>query len=294
MGGNCEKGFYAMSRVRLLPLVALALFGNALLIAPAVYAEDDNPVAATVNGDNVYVSEVEDLVGSLSRQYKTAPKAELRRQVVKRLIERKLLVQAAIKQGLDKDADLLRRLEDMRQDLLQETYLTRRVDKELTEDVLRAAYEKRIAGKEGKDEVHARHILLKDEAAAKDIIKKLDDGGDFAELAKEHSTGPTGERGGDLGFFPDGSMVVPFSKAAFALEPGKYTTEPVKTQFGWHIIKVEERRAASVPSYGESVDELSNTLIGEMVDGLRRSAEVAVYADRLPGFDPVPEGDKKP
>jgi peptidyl-prolyl cis-trans isomerase C len=111
---------------------------------------------------------------------------------------------------------------------------------------IKARYEQEIAAVPPEEEISARHILLETEEAAKAVIAELDAGKDFAELAKEKSTGPSAAQGGDLGFFTKGRMVPEFEAAAFdALTPGEYGKEPVKTQFGWHVIKVEERRETS-------------------------------------------------
>jgi peptidyl-prolyl cis-trans isomerase C len=256
--------------------LAVASFGPS-----AAWAQGEDQIAATVDGTNIMVSEVDGLIAMLTSQYPTAPKAELQRQVINRLVERRLIVAAAVKEGLNKDPVVLSRLEDMKQDLLQEVYLSRRAEVEITEEALKEAYEELKTSLDGKIEVHARHILVEDENAAKAIIAQLDGGSDFATLAKENSTGPTAERGGDLGFFPKNAMVTPFANAAFALEPGKYTALPVKTPFGWHVIKAEEQRPVPVPTFEESVDGLSSQLIGKMVDTLRASADVKVYEDRL-------------
>jgi peptidyl-prolyl cis-trans isomerase C len=268
-----------MGRNRFPPIALTISLIAVTLFSSSAHAQDDDPIVATVNGADVFESEVEGPVAALTRQYPSAPKAQLRRQVLNRLVERRLIAQAAINQGLNKDPAVLRRLEDIRQNLLQEVYLSRRAEAEITDEVLRAAYEEGKIAKTGEIEVHARHILLEDEAAAKSMISQLDGGADFADLAKEHSTGPTADRGGDLGFFPKGAMVTPFSDAAFSHEPGSYTGKPVKTQFGWHVIKVEERRAKPVPTFEESVEDLSSQLISEMVDDLRASADVKIFTD---------------
>ena len=106
-----------------------------------------------------------------------------------------------------------------------------------------------LEGFEKVEEIHARHILVPDEAKAKEIIKKLDGGAEFKDLAKESSDGPTAANGGDLGYFAKSEMVPEFAEAAFALQPGTYTKEPVKTQFGWHVIKVEEKRQRPEPQF---------------------------------------------
>ena len=128
------------------------------------------------------------------------------------------------------------------------------------------------------DQVKARHILLDSEQKALQIIKKLQDGEEFSKLASEHSTGPSAASGGDLGWFGEGQMVPEFSKAAFALNPGDIVTQPVKTQFGWHVIMVEDRKIAAPPSFEEAKEQLasdmSQKLLKQMIEELRSRAKI--------------------
>lgn len=269
----------------------------AATVAVTVAATVAETVAATVDGENVLVSEVDSLAATLLAQYPTAPLDDLKRQVVQRLVERKLILRAAVKAGLDKDPAVLKRLEALKGDVLQEIFLTNRVDEEVTEDKLRAAYKQMTSKLSGQEELHARHILIadEDEAAAKALIVDLQGGADFVELAKEHSIGPSKDRGGDLGFFRKEAMVPAFSKAAFELKDGGFTAEPVKTRFGWHIIKVEERRQIPVPTYEESVEELRGTeaqlVINRLLDSLSESAAVQVFEDTFSTKDEEPTAE---
>jgi peptidyl-prolyl cis-trans isomerase C len=128
-------------------------------------------------------------------------------------------------------------------------------------------------------EVQARHILVAEEKKAHDIIKKLNGGAGFGELARRHSTGPSGPKGGDLGYFSRSQMVPPFAEAAFAMEPGNYSQTPVQTRFGWHIILVEDRRQKPPPSFAESAAELkaelSRGLVAERMAELRKGADIS-------------------
>ena len=129
------------------------------------------------------------------------------------------------------------------------------VDK-VTDAEVRARYDQEIANTPPVNEVHARHILVKTKEEAEAIIKQLDGGADFEKLANEQTSDPSGKSsGGDLGWFGPGQMVPEFDKAAFALEVGKYTKEPVQTQFGWHVIKVEDKRAKQPPAFDEVKDQ---------------------------------------
>ncbi|MBT5297433.1 MAG: hypothetical protein HOB37_00240 [Rhodospirillaceae bacterium] len=148
----------------------------------------------------------------------------------------------------------------------------------ITEDAVRARYDKMVAGKSGAEEVHARHILVKTEDEAKAIIKDLKGGADFETLAKEKSTGPSGPNGGDLGFFAKGQMVPAFEKAAFGMDKGEVTDEAVKTQFGYHVIKVEAKRKSEAPSFEKMEQQLRTELSQEkattFVASLRKGAKI--------------------
>ena len=138
----------------------------------------------------------------------------------------------------------------------------------VTDEAVRARYERDLAGKPGEPEVHARHILVATEADADAIIAELKKGGDFAAIAKARSTDPGAAQGGDLGWFKQGDMLPEFSAVAFALQPGQITDNPVHTRYGWHVIKVEERRAAPPPSFEQARDELAQP---DDPGGVRRS-----------------------
>lgn len=232
--------------------------------APAKPA-DPATVIATVQGTDITVADLMLMVETLPPQYRQAPMEMVYDALLKQLIERRLVALAAEKSGLADDADFKRRLAFSRDALLHRTYLRARVEPELKEDKLRARYDREIKSAGGEEEVHARHILVETEDAAKGVIKELQAGADFAAVAKEKSTGPSGAKGGDLGFFKRGDMVPEFSKAAFALGVGEIS-EPVETQFGWHVIKVEERRKAPVPTLEESMADLREAAAKDAVD----------------------------
>ena len=203
-------------------------------------------------------------------------------QLLERVVDRKLLARAARADGLEKDEEVRRRMAFSAEGVLQDVYLGRKLDGQLTEARLRAAYDRMVAERGEEVEVRARHILLESREDATEVIADLRSGGDFEALAKERSTGPSAENGGDLGYFTRDRMVAEFSDAAFALKPGAYTSEPVQTQFGWHVIRVEDRREAAPPSYEESVDELrrqeAGVAIGEIITSLRDSADVRLFS----------------
>ena len=245
--------------------------------APA--AAQEKIIVATVDGENIYSSDVVTLFQTLPEQYRQAGLDQMADQIVERLIEQTLVSNAARKSGLTETAEVKRRIKVLSDGVLQQMYLESKISEQLTDDALKAAYREQIAGAKRPEEIRARHILVKTEAEAKKIIAVLGDKGDFAAAAKKHSTGPSGVKGGDLGFFSDGMMVAEFSKAAFALKAGEFTKAPVKTQFGWHIIKLEERRKAKAAPFNEVApklrQELSRKAYEKIVGDLRATAKIS-------------------
>ena len=182
--------------------------------------------------------------------------AQIADQLLERLIDQTVLANPARKAGLDKSSTVARRIKMLTDGVLQQAYIEANIGSKLSDEMLKEEYRKRVAELRTDEEIRARHILLKTEDEAKKVIAELQKGGDFAEAAKKHSTGPSGTKGGDLGFFSKGMMVPEFQNAAFAMKDGEISTSPVKTQFGWHIIKVEERRKSKPPSFDQMAAEL--------------------------------------
>lgn len=183
--------------------------------------------------------------------------------------------------GLADSEEVKQRLEEARSRIIQQVYLEQLIDEELTDERVQEAYEEFKEQTPAEPEVNARHILVETEEKAQEIIDKLEGGADFAELAKEESTGPSGPKGGELGWFKKGDMVEPFAEAAFAMEPGTVSKTPVQTQFGWHVIKVEDRRTAEPPPLeqveGQLRQQLAQQVVAEKVQSLRDGVEVEIY-----------------
>jgi peptidyl-prolyl cis-trans isomerase C len=208
---------------------------------------------------------------------KNSPQAQ--NQAINELINVALLAQAAAKQGLDENPAVKTALNLQRSELLSRVALQEFAKNNPPEDeALHKAYDQQF--KEAGEEYKARHILVKTEEEAKSLIQALDKGADFVELAKQHSTGPTGKDGGDLGWFDGSQMVKPFSDAVAAMEPGAISTEPVHTQFGWHVIELEEKRAKQPPEFEAVKAQLAAGLqrkaLSEYVAKLREQAEIQV------------------
>ena len=260
---------------------ALTITVTSQLIAQVKPVKTDNDfIVATVNDISIMESDISGFYNTLPPQYKQVPYAQIRGQLVERMVEQTLVADAARKQGLHKEPDVQQRIKAIQRSLLNEAYLSRIMKAELTDAKIRDAYQKSIALQPKREEVRARHILVKTKAEADAIIAQLQKGADFIKLAKEKSTGPSGKNGGDLGFFADGQMVPPFTKAAFALDKGQITETPVKTQFGYHVIKVEDRRVAGQANYKKAFAKIrasmQDKIFEEIMIGLRAKAKIDI------------------
>lgn len=233
--------------------------------------------AALVNGKPVPKSRVDALVKQQVAQ--GAPDGDqLRKAVVDRLVALELVSQEAERKGLTKTQEFRDQFEVMRQELLLSAYMADHFkSKPITEAVTRAEYEKLKAARSGK-EYKVRHVLVESEAEAKGIVAQLDKGGKFDDLAKQSKDTGSKERGGDLGWAPPTTYVKPFADALQKLEKGKYTHEPVQSQFGWHVIQLDDTRAATFPPYDQVKPQLQNMLqqqeLQKVIADLRAKAKV--------------------
>ncbi|HQR60187.1 MAG TPA: peptidylprolyl isomerase [Methylophilaceae bacterium] len=252
-------------------LVALALTG---LLAPAVHAADP----ATVNGKPIKQSLVDFVLKDAAAQGQKIDD-QSKSLVLNRLVTQEVVIQEAQKAGLDKQADYLARQELANRELLINTYLQDFIKKNpISEADIKAEYDK-FKQQLGDKEYNARHILVKTEQEAKDIIAQLAKGADFAKLAREKSQDPgSKDKGGELDWFSPARMVKPFSDAVVGMKKGEYTKTPVQTQYGWHVIKLVDVRNTQPPAYEKVKDgiqkELQQRQIEKMVSDLRAKAKI--------------------
>lgn len=248
----------------------------ALTLLPFGSVMADDPVIAKVGDEQILRSDIEAAFQNLPDEYKSVPFPQIFPMLLTSMIDSKLVAADARARKLDQDPEYQKNLKMVADQLLERVAVRQEIDKAMTDEKLRMTYNETYA--DGAVEVHARHILLKTADEANAVIKELAGGADFGELAKAKSTGPSASRGGDLGFFAKGQMVPAFETAAFDLAPGKYTNEPVQTQFGYHVIKVEERRKADAPAFEEVVDELRQKAAQDAgsayVERLREGAKI--------------------
>ncbi|WP_281018282.1 MULTISPECIES: peptidylprolyl isomerase [unclassified Minwuia] len=239
---------------------------------------EQNPVVARVNGEEIRLEAVMSMIQDLPPQYQQVPISTLYPMLVKRAVNHSLLLDAAEAAGLRGNEKLEAEVEEFRQNKMREYLLLGQLEKDVTEEALRAAYARFLVDNPATQEIRARHILLKTEDEAKAVIAELQGGADFAELAKAKSQGPSAPTGGDLGFFTADKMVKPFSDAAYKMAEQEISAEPVQTRFGWHVIKVEERRDQPRPTFEEKRQELEQEMTGEMIGNiiadLRKDAKI--------------------
>ena len=269
-----------------------------LAAAPAAAQGADDPVVARVNGQEIVRSQVEAVQQALPAQFRELPMKDLFPVLIRQIVDTKLLAGAAREAKVDQAEPVKRRLAMATDRVLEEAYVSAELKKRLTDDVLRKRYAE--ASKEFKptQQVRARRILVASERDARAVIADLEKGGDFAKIAQERSRDGAAAKGGDLGYFGQGDMVPAFAEAAFKMKPGEYSKAPVQTQFGWHVIRVEDRRTYAGPSFEEAKEELYNEMSQEAVDkileGLRQNAQIEMFGpdgpDAAPEIRLVPRG----
>jgi peptidyl-prolyl cis-trans isomerase C len=259
-----------------LAAAALGCLAMVLLAGP-VRAEDANPVLAKVNGSEIRKSDValaEEELGPSLAQMDPATKDE---NVLSFLIDMKVVAKAAEDKKVQDTDDFKKRMAFTRSRLLMDNLLASEGKAATTDEAMKKVYDEASKQITGEQEVHARHILVETEDEAKAVEEELKKGADFAELAKKKSKDPGASDGGDLGFFTKDQMVPEFSAVAFSLEPGKIS-DPVKTQFGWHIIKVEEKRNRKAPDFDQVKSQIETYVTrkaqADYVAKLREAAKI--------------------
>lgn len=248
---------------------------------PAAALPPASTVVARINGVELHLADVEAAQESLPAQLQKLPLQQIYPILLDRLVDGELVAQAGRKQHLDQDPAVQRRLRLYEDHLIQQAYVEQLIKSAVTEASLQARYQKFLKQTPPREEVRARQILVKTEPEAKSIIAQLDKGADFAVLAKKDSTDPGASSGGELGYFTRDEMVPAFTKAAFALPVGHYTKTPVKTEFGWHVILVEDHRVKQPPSFAQAQNQMRSLVIRDAIVAklkeLRSGATIATF-----------------
>lgn len=254
----------------------LAAF-TALTLSHTALAEDK--VIAKVGKVKIMHSQLDREMEALKNLVPADQQDTIKPKVLDRIIDQIVMYNAAQKDGITKSADFKQKMEDMERGVAA-TMLAEKVLKEkITDKTVKAHYES-IKDKFAQNKVRARHILVEDTKTAEKLIKQLEAGADFAELAQANSTGPSAGNGGDLGWFNAGEMVPEFSKAAFALKKGEFTKEPVKTQFGFHVIFVEDKKEGEVLPFDQVKEivrqDLTKQSLEAFIEEKRKAAQIKI------------------
>ena len=277
----------------LLALPAFAQTTPAHASAPVAASAD--PVLATVNGQPIHLSDVQAAGANLPAQLQQLPPQQLLPLLVNQLIDRKALLVAAQAEDLQKDPAVAAAMAAAADEKLENAYIQQKVAPQISDAAVEAAYKANYAGKPGPSQVEARHILVKTQAQAEQIITELNHGANFAKLAEKDSIDPGAANGGELGWFTQDQMVPAFANAAFALKVGQYTKTPVQSQFGWHVILCEGRRTAPPQSLAELKGQISQQIadaaIKSTLADARSKVTIQVYnADGTPASGPANQG----
>lgn len=245
-------------------------------------ASPKDPVVAIVNGQQIRLSELEVAQQALPPQYRNMPLQSVYPALLDRIIDSKLVVADGRKNKIPDDPAFKKRMAFIEDQILQDFWLQKEIAKRVTPEKMKERYQERLKSTPAEEEVRARHILVATEDEAKALIADIKKGGAFDKLAKEKSTDKaSGAEGGDLGWFKKSDMVKEFADAAFALKKGELTATPVKTQFGYHVIKLEDRRQAPPPTFEELQDqireELARETVTQILHQLRAGAKIEKF-----------------
>ena len=265
--------------------------------APAASGGGD-PVIARINGQAVHRSDLDVQLRNAPQQIQQQPFDKIYPALVNSMVNTELLEQASRKAKVDQNAQVKQEIAAAQTQILVNAYIASMARSQITEAKLRQAYDQYAKDAPKTEEVHARHILVSSEQEAKDIIDQLKKGADFATLAKDKTTDPSGKsNGGDLGYFTKQDMVPEFANAAFAMKPGDISQAPVKTQFGWHVIKVEDKRAGKAGTYEQVAPEIAQQMTQQIVAAklqeLRGPAKIEAFGPdgrALAANAPAPQG----
>jgi peptidyl-prolyl cis-trans isomerase C len=269
------------ARIFAIGLLAACLTGG-LVFVPARADDKPDPVVAKVGTDVIHLSDVTAAANLLPPQARQMPPDQLLPRLLDQMVDTQVLALEAHKEGVDKDPAVERTLREVEQRTLVSAFLEREVGPKVTDAAVKARFDKEIGNQPPVTEVHARHILVDDEATAKKVIAELKKGGDFAALSKQYSKDAAAvEQGGDLGYFKATDMVPEFSAAAFALKDKEISPTPVHTQFGWHVIQTLDHRTGTPPTFEQSKDQLRQQMINEEVHKVLAKAQTDVTVERF-------------
>lgn len=255
-------------------------------------ASDNSPVVATVNGEPIHQSTLTTFIDKRTGGAGAKLSPQDRQTLLDQLVNLKVLAEQARQQGIARQDDVQAEIQIQRQALLANALVHNYLEQNpVSDQQVEQAYNDQVKGMDQK-EYKARHILVTDKKTAEQMIDKLDHGADFAALAKKTSTGPSAKSGGELGWFSPSDMVKPFAQAVEKLKKGKYTKQPVKTQFGWHVILLEDTREVPKPALNDLKPAIQNKLRAQQVEAyvnkLRSQAKVEIKQQQAGAAQQMP------
>ena len=224
-----------------------------------------DPVVANIDGHPIHLTDLGKASDTLPDNLRALPFETLYPALLERMIDRQALVMMARRQGLDEIPDIKREIGEAVDRVLEAAYLRREALSKVTDRAIQDRYNREYANRPATEEVRARHILLTTEAEANDVLAELKKGADFATVAETRSKDPDGKRGGDLGFFRREQVWPGFADVAFSLQPGQVGPKPIRNEFGWHVVKVDERRLVAPPSLSDVRESIRRALIAQEV-----------------------------
>lgn len=249
--------------------------------AAAPVIKPGNPVVAKVGGKDIARADVLNFIQTLPPQTRQMPIEQIFPLALDQLINTQVIESKTGGINLDRDPDVQKQLALAKQQIVRSVYLQKEVEKKIDDQKLKNLYDQYVQKFPDVQEVKAGHILVKEESKAKDLIEKLNGGADFAQLAKDNSLDGTSKNGGDLGYFTEADVVPAFAKVAFATEPGTYTKTPVKTDFGYHIIRVEDKRKRQPPEFETAKPMLAaqarRAILESMINDWRKDSSVEMF-----------------
>lgn len=266
----------------------------------ATLIQGDDSVVARLNGRDIYKSQVAAAIRELGANVPPENVDQVLPAFIQQYINLQLINDAAKAAGVTKDETVRSQISNSREQIVRAAYMRDLFEGAVSDDVLRQAYQARYEAQPMPQEVHARHILVDDEALARDIIAQLKGGANFAKLAEAHSKDPTASRAGDLGYFVQAEMVPEFGEAVFAMKSGELTEQPIRTQFGWHVVKVEDKRQRVKPSYEEARvtldQEARQAILDAKLNELRAAAKIELLGEEAEtaideALDPAAENE---
>ena len=287
-----------MPRIQNYVKIALltGFIGGAMALAAGAQEIKDDKVIAIVNGHEIKISEVQMATDDIIGQLPDLPPKLRYPFVVEFLIERHLMAQLAVKEGVADTDEYKRRLALYQAKALRDAYFFQKIRPQVTDEEIKAAYDSESAKVAQTERVRARHVLLGSEKEATDILARLKAGEKFEDLAKKYSLDGSKDYGGDLGYFTAPEMVAEFSKAAFALKVGE-VSQPVKTDFGWHVIRIEDRKTGAAQPFDQVKSAIRNVLlrkkVQETMDELRKTAKIEVLDEDLKKYAAEVEKKRK-